>query len=167
MKRTPSPSLVIDLGSAVSRTLSPQGEVMAITRTEPNSPYTAEELSTLVRTLRRRGIVHRTATVVLPKQTVRVVPVDLPPQGSDAPIAVIAKAQAAEMVGAFPHEIEVSITAPGDERRLASVAVCRHDDAESVIDAFAAAGIGCEALVPPSLASPRERHSRERLTHRA
>ncbi|MEM0983522.1 MAG: hypothetical protein AAGI17_06210 [Planctomycetota bacterium] len=155
-----APPMVIDAGTAVVRAAEHDprtGAVrtLVIPRETADVGFDVDEVGRLVRMLERSGFASDSAVVIAPKSIVSVLPIDLPPAESGAPIEQIARSRAADMLGTERHTFELSISSSplADEaRRSSTVAVCSHEDGAGLIDAFHAAGLRVARLISPAQA---------------
>ena len=125
--------------------------VASLPRANPGTAPEAEEIRRLCDALSRQGFLRRDAVVAVPQDKLLHGRLELPPAGSGAPLAQIARTEFARMHGCQPHCLEMiswplpeSPATKGQSEVLA--AGCTHETAESFLDVLEAGGLNVLAL---------------------
>lgn len=147
----------IDLGSRVLRAVQLDGHGqprarLALVRDAPGAPITQAEVWTLAESLERLGFAGHTARVTIPKRMLRSAMIELPPEDSGAPLALIARAELARVHGLAADDFELAWWTPsgaGPPARGRVIAVSAdHAETNALLDMFESASIDVRALSP-------------------
>lgn len=125
---------------------------LALERESPGDPVSAADCGRLVGAMRRAGVLGSSACVTVPKTMLRTTTIELPPLDSGAPIAVIARAEIARVLGMDAGSFEFMLWAPRDAEENAGArpmaVVCPHTAAGPVLTALSECGVEACRFVP-------------------